>query len=238
MASAFLSRAESALSRVIRGSGACLSRISAAWTCGCRSSSVRARGSEVAVCAFHAELPSALVPHGEVVGSEPGDFGSCGVELRVERFHAHALGGRDAGGLRQVHGSQRDDGVVDVALAVEPGAGVSPVWATGEKVTGRPSLSSCSIAARARARVACRRSSLPRVRNRVLSVLVIAGLLGGAEVLEGGDDLVQAGLDLAEVAGETEVAVGVGGGDELGVGRGLPPGGCPGTRGWSGSRGR
>lgn len=78
-----------------------LSRISAAWTCGWRCSSGRVRGSDVVVSAFHAELASALVPHGEVVGSEPGDFGSCSVELLAAGVHAQALGGRDAEGWRQ-----------------------------------------------------------------------------------------------------------------------------------------
>src|SRR5271169_4147145 len=43
------------------------------------------------------------------------------------------------------------------------------------------------------------------------------------ECFKGGDDLVQVGLDAAQVTGETELSPALGFGDETAVGRGLPP---------------
>jgi hypothetical protein len=42
------------------------------------------------------------------------------------------------------------------------------------------------------------------------------------ECFEGGDDLVQAGLDAAQVLGQAQLTLGVGLGDEAAVGGGLP----------------
>src|SRR5258708_38748199 len=65
------------------------------------------------------------------------------------------------------------------------------------------------------------RRALAWARNEELST-VIAGVLI-VECFEGGDDLVQAGLDAAQVLGMTELAFGVCLGDEALAGRGLPP---------------
>jgi hypothetical protein len=64
-----------------------------------------------------------------------------------------------------------------------------------------------------------------------LSARVIAGAVV-LECFEGGDDLFQVGLDAAQVLGESELSAGVGLGDQVAVGGGLPPvdlqelGGC------------
>src|SRR5215472_7126454 len=84
---------------------------------------------------------------------------------------------------------------------------------------GKPS---CSMAWRAAARAARWRAALAWARKVELSARAIAGTLL-AECCEGGDDLVQAGLDAAQALGMTELAVGVGLGDETPVGLGLPP---------------
>ena len=55
-----------------------------------------------------------------------------------------------------------------------------------------------------------------------MSARVIAGAVA-LERFQGGDDLVQAGLDAAQVLGQALLAVGVGLGDEAAVGGGLPP---------------
>src|SRR6266571_3465946 len=62
----------------------------------------------------------------------------------------------------------------------------------------RPSCWSCSMAWRAAARAAWWRRALAWARNAELSARFIAGT-GFAECFEGGDDLVQAGLDAAQV---------------------------------------
>src|SRR5215472_9564629 len=85
-----------------------------------------------------------------------------------------------------------------------------------------PSRWSCSMAWRAAARAARWRAALAWARKVELSARAIAGTLL-AECREGGDDLVQAGLDAAQALGMTELAVGVGLGDETPVGLGLPP---------------
>ena len=64
-----------------------------------------------------------------------------------------------------------------------------------------------------------------------MSARVIAGAVV-LECFEGGDDLFQVGLDAAQVLGESELSAGVGLGDQVAVGGGLPPvdlqelGGC------------
>src|SRR6266851_1174300 len=85
-----------------------------------------------------------------------------------------------------------------------------------------PSRWSCSMAWRAAARAAWWRRALAWARYAELSARVIAGAVL-AECFEGGDDRVQAGLDAAQVLGEPELALGVGLGDEMLVGRRLAP---------------
>src|SRR6516164_6858912 len=71
-------------------------------------------------------------------------------------------------------------------------------------------------------RAAWWRRALAWARNAELSARLIAGSVV-AERFEGGDDPVQAVLDAAQVLGEALLAVGVGLGDEMAVGGGLPP---------------
>src|SRR5215475_3427326 len=78
------------------------------------------------------------------------------------------------------------------------------------------------MAWRAAASAAWWRRALACARDGELSARFIAGAII-LEGLEGGDDLVQADLDAAQVLGEPLLAVGVGLGDETAVGRGLPP---------------
>src|ERR1022692_3552003 len=87
------------------------------------------------------------------------------------------------------------------------------------------------MAWRAAASAASWRRVLAWVRNAELSARVIAGAVV-LECFEGGDDLFQVGLDAAQVLGESELSAGVGLGDQVAVGGGLPPvdlqelGGC------------
>src|SRR5215472_14747461 len=85
-----------------------------------------------------------------------------------------------------------------------------------------PSRWNCSMAWRAAARAAWWRRALAWARNAELSARAIAGAVI-LDRLEGGDDLVQAVLDAAQVLGQALLAVGVGLGDEAAVGGGLPP---------------
>jgi hypothetical protein len=78
------------------------------------------------------------------------------------------------------------------------------------------------MAWRAAASAAWWRRVLAWTRNAELSARVIAGTVG-LECFEGGDDPFEVGLHAAQVAGEPELAVGVGLGDQPAVGRGLPP---------------
>ena len=66
------------------------------------------------------------------------------------------------------------------------------------------------------------RRALAWARKEELSARAIAGAVT-VERFQGGDDLVQAGLDAAQVLGQAPLAVGVGLGDEAAVGGGLPP---------------
>src|SRR4051812_49627977 len=86
-------------------------------------------------------------------------------------------------------------------------------------------------------RVAWWRLAAARVRNRVLSALVIAGFLGVRDRFERGDDVVQAVLDLAEAGGEAGLAVRVGAGDQAQVDDGLAAGGGEGLPGGLGGGG-
>src|SRR5215470_4978893 len=97
------------------------------------------------------------------------------------------------------------------------GESATTVW-----LVAFPSRWSCSMAWRAAARAAWWRRALAWVRNAELSARAMAGTVL-VECFEGGDDLVRAGLDAAQVLGEPELAVGVGLGDEILVGLGLPP---------------
>src|SRR5271170_3881590 len=78
------------------------------------------------------------------------------------------------------------------------------------------------MAWRAASSAAWWRRSLAWARKEELSARVIAGAVL-LECFEGGDDLVQAGLDPAQVLGQALLAVGVGLGDEGAVGGGLAP---------------
>src|SRR6478736_3849607 len=78
------------------------------------------------------------------------------------------------------------------------------------------------MAWRAASSAAWWRRALAWARKKELSARVIAGSVA-LERFEGGDDLVQAGLDAAQVLGQALLAVGVGLGDEAAVGGGLPP---------------
>src|ERR1039457_6998378 len=66
------------------------------------------------------------------------------------------------------------------------------------------------------------RRALACARDGELSARFIAGTVV-LEGFEGGDDLVQVGLDAAQVLGEAELPVALGLFDETAVGRGLPP---------------
>jgi hypothetical protein len=161
-----------------------------------------------------AEAPGCLLAEGGVLGPEPGDLLVCGVQAGAQGFGAGPLGGPGAG-CPCWFGAQPGDQVAGAGVAVEPGPGDSAAAAAALKVTGWPELSSSLMAWLALASAAW-------ARNQVLSARVIGGLLGaGVDGLEGGDDLFQVLLDLAEAGGQPGLAVGLGPGDQPQIGGGL-----------------